>query len=97
MKTSFRILLPLLLLLAPPAVVQAQFTFTTNNGTITITGYTGPFFSKAGVQPKELLANEEQLREDYLGYSVVRPIREAIYRTHFEERARLSVPNRQVA
>jgi len=25
-----------------PAVAQAQFTFTTNNGTITITGYTGP-------------------------------------------------------
>jgi hypothetical protein len=34
-------LLPLLLLLALPAVVQAQFTFTTNNGAITITGYTG--------------------------------------------------------
>jgi hypothetical protein len=34
-------LLPLLLL-ALPAVVQAQFTYTTNNGTITITGYTGP-------------------------------------------------------
>ena len=31
-----------LLLLALPAVVQAQFTFTTNNGAITITGYTGP-------------------------------------------------------
>jgi BspA type Leucine rich repeat region (6 copies) len=29
-------------LLALPAVVQAQFNFTTNNGTITITGYTGP-------------------------------------------------------
>jgi BspA type Leucine rich repeat region (6 copies) len=28
-------------LLALPAVVQAQFTYTTNNGTITITGYTG--------------------------------------------------------
>ena len=27
---------------ALPGVVQAQFTFTTNNGTITITGYTGP-------------------------------------------------------
>jgi hypothetical protein len=38
-----RILLALLgsLLLALPAVVQAQFTFTTTNGTITITGYTG--------------------------------------------------------
>jgi hypothetical protein len=34
-------LLPLLFLLALPAVVQAQFTFTTNNGAITITGYTG--------------------------------------------------------
>lgn len=31
-----------MLLLALPAVVQAQFTFTTNNGTITITRYTGP-------------------------------------------------------
>jgi hypothetical protein len=29
------------LLLAMPASVQAQFTYTTNNGTITITGYTG--------------------------------------------------------
>ena len=35
-------LLPLLLLLALPAVMQAQFTYTTNNGGITITGYTGP-------------------------------------------------------
>src|ERR1035437_10256556 len=34
-------LLPLLLLLMLPAVVQAQFTFTTNNGAISITGYTG--------------------------------------------------------
>jgi hypothetical protein len=34
-------LLPLLLLSALPAVVQAQFTYTTNNGAITITGYTG--------------------------------------------------------
>jgi hypothetical protein len=35
---------PLLLwlLLTLPAVVQAQFSYTTNNGTITITGYTGP-------------------------------------------------------
>jgi probable HAF family extracellular repeat protein len=32
----------LLLLLTLPAVVQAQFTYTTNNGTITITKYTGP-------------------------------------------------------
>jgi hypothetical protein len=35
-------LLPLLLLLTLPAVLQAQFTFTTNNGVITITKYTGP-------------------------------------------------------
>ena len=34
-------LLPLLLLMLPDAV-QAQFTYTTNNGTITVTGYTGP-------------------------------------------------------
>ena len=31
-----------MLLLALPSIAQAQFTFTTNNGTITITGYTGP-------------------------------------------------------
>ena len=35
------LMLLLLLLLTLPAVVQAQFTYTTNNGTITITGYTG--------------------------------------------------------
>jgi hypothetical protein len=35
-------ILPLLLLSLLPAVVQAQFTFTTNNGALTITGYTGP-------------------------------------------------------
>ena len=34
-------LLPLVLLLTLPAVAQAQFTFATNNGAITITGYTG--------------------------------------------------------
>jgi hypothetical protein len=34
-------LLLLLLLLTLPAVVQAQFTYTTNNRSITITGYTG--------------------------------------------------------
>ena len=33
-------LLPLLLL-TPPAALQAQFTYTTNDGTITITKYTG--------------------------------------------------------
>ena len=41
MKTSFKGLLPLLLLLTLPAAVEAQFTFTTNNGAITITKYTG--------------------------------------------------------
>jgi hypothetical protein len=35
-------LLPLLLLLTLPAVVEAQFYYTTNNGAITITGYYGP-------------------------------------------------------
>ena len=34
-------LLPLLLVLTLPAAVQAQFNYTTNNGTIAITGYTG--------------------------------------------------------
>ena len=34
-------ILPLPLVLTLPAVLQAQFTFTTNNGTITITGYAG--------------------------------------------------------
>jgi hypothetical protein len=40
MKVSFKVLLPLVLL-ALPAVVQAQYYFTTNNGAITITGYYG--------------------------------------------------------
>ena len=40
MKTSLKVLLRLMLL-ALPAVVQAQFSYTTNNGAITITGYTG--------------------------------------------------------
>ena len=35
-------LLPLLLLCTLPAVVHAQFEYTADNGTITITGYTGP-------------------------------------------------------
>jgi hypothetical protein len=36
-------LVPLLLLLTLPAVVQAEdFTYTTDGGTITVTGYTGP-------------------------------------------------------
>src|SRR3974390_517371 len=40
MKARFTLMvLPLLTL---PAIVHAQFTYTTNNGTITITGYTGP-------------------------------------------------------
>ena len=44
MKTIQSLLLccAALLLLALPAPVQAQFTFTTNNGAITITRYTGP-------------------------------------------------------
>ncbi len=42
MNTSPRRLLPLLVLLTLPAALQAQFYFTTNNGAITITGYTGP-------------------------------------------------------
>jgi hypothetical protein len=41
MRTRFKVLLPLLLLSALPAVVHAQFTFTTNSGAITITKYTG--------------------------------------------------------
>ena len=40
-RTSHATKLLLVLLLALPAVVQAQFTFTTNGGAITITGYTG--------------------------------------------------------
>jgi uncharacterized delta-60 repeat protein len=43
MKTNIlAAVLAALLLLSVPDVVQAQFNFTTNNGTITITGYTGP-------------------------------------------------------
>src|SRR5208283_5019602 len=38
---AIRLLQPLLLLLMLPAAVQAQLTFTTNNGAITITGYIG--------------------------------------------------------
>jgi hypothetical protein len=41
-KRSFLLLLLLLWLLTLPAAAQAQFTYTTNNGAITITGYTGP-------------------------------------------------------
>jgi hypothetical protein len=42
MKTNFfRTFLLAAALLALPAAVQAQFTYTTNNGTITITGHTG--------------------------------------------------------
>ena len=37
-----RRLFGLSLLLALPAALQAQFTYTTNNGTITITGYPFP-------------------------------------------------------
>ena len=41
MKTAAK-LFAAVLLLTLPAVVQAQFNYTTDNGTITITGYTGP-------------------------------------------------------
>jgi hypothetical protein len=41
MKRTLK-LISLSALLLLPAVVQAQFTFMTNNGAITITGYTGP-------------------------------------------------------
>src|SRR5258706_5243880 len=41
-RTTCATRLLLLLLLTLPAVVQAQFNYTTNNGAITITGYTGP-------------------------------------------------------
>jgi BspA type Leucine rich repeat region (6 copies) len=42
MKTSIQKLILSLVWLALPMLAQAQFTFTTNNGAITITGYTGP-------------------------------------------------------
>jgi hypothetical protein len=44
-KNLFRLavlIVGLVLRLSVPAVVEAQFNFTTNNGTLTITGYTGP-------------------------------------------------------
>ena len=41
MTTSFKRLLPRLLLLTLPAAAQAQFIYTTNNGAITIIQYTG--------------------------------------------------------
>ncbi len=41
-STACALRLLLLLLLTLPAAVQAQFRYTTNNGTITITGYAGP-------------------------------------------------------
>src|SRR5207249_8042551 len=40
MRTG-RLIFLALISIALPASVQAQFTFTTNNGAITITGYTG--------------------------------------------------------
>ena len=42
LRTTCVMRLLLLVLLMLPAVVQAQFDYTTQNGTITITGYTGP-------------------------------------------------------
>ena len=41
MKTHFQNLFLALMLLALPAKVGAQLTFTTNSGAITITGYSG--------------------------------------------------------
>ena len=41
MKTIIQKLILALAWLALPTLVQAQFTYTTNNGAITITGYTG--------------------------------------------------------
>jgi len=38
---SIAVLAGVVLLLALPVAAQAQFTYVTNNGTITITGYTG--------------------------------------------------------
>ena len=35
------------------------------------------FFARPNVKPKELLADEDKFRADYLGFSVVRPVREA--------------------
>jgi hypothetical protein len=40
--SRFEVLLALLLLLLPAATQAADYTYTTNSGTITITGYTGP-------------------------------------------------------
>ena len=42
MEGFLKSLLPLLLLLILPTGLHAQFTYTTNNGSLTITGYTGP-------------------------------------------------------
>ena len=42
LRTTCALRLLLLLLLTLPAGVQAQFNYATNNGTITIVGYTGP-------------------------------------------------------
>ena len=41
-RNLIRFCLSCAVLLALPSVVQSQFTYTTNNGAITITGYTGP-------------------------------------------------------
>ena len=42
LRTACAMRLLLLLLLTLPAVGKAQFNYTTDNGAITITGYTGP-------------------------------------------------------
>ncbi len=41
-STAFNCLLRILLFLVAPLVAHAQFAFTTNNGMLTVTGYTGP-------------------------------------------------------
>ena len=41
MKTRFKVLLPLLLLVTLPTLVQAQLNYMNDNGALTITGYTG--------------------------------------------------------
>jgi hypothetical protein len=41
-RSNYVVLVLALQFLTLPAVVEAQFTYTINNGTVTITGYTGP-------------------------------------------------------
>jgi hypothetical protein len=59
-------LLPLMLLLTLPAAVQAQFTYNINNGTITITGYTGP--GGAVTIPSSILVNGVNMPVTSVGF-----------------------------